>query len=355
MKKNLKLVLFIVIISAFLFIFFEGISSTLIALKDVFNPLEKEGEEVHTKFDGELGWINIPSFENKNLFGPNIYFKTNSQGFRNTNDFSIKVPKDKTRIICCGDSFTLGYGIDNEHTWPDQLTSIDKNIETINMGQVGYGIDQAYLWYMRDGKKFDHNIHIFAFITEDLYRINMDKFSFYKKPMFKLENNELVTKNLPLSRYSSQVIKIKEYLNRIDQFRTYDLFQRIENKIYSLANKEDIRRDDKELRKITLRIFEKLNEVNKQKNSTLIIVHLPEYYECFEFENKSAVWRKWLSDELAKREIIFIDLTHDFKNISPNKLETFFLKDSLHYSNEGNKFVAGVIYNKLKKLKYLEN
>ena len=28
------------------------------------------------------------------------------------------------------------------------------------MGQGGYGIDQAYLWYKRDGTKLDHDVQI---------------------------------------------------------------------------------------------------------------------------------------------------------------------------------------------------
>ena len=51
------------------------------------------------------------------------------------------MPPGKTRIICSGDSFTLGFGVDNEHTWPQQLAARNANLETVNMGQGGYGAD----------------------------------------------------------------------------------------------------------------------------------------------------------------------------------------------------------------------
>ena len=65
--------------------------------------------------------------------------------------------------ISSGDSFTLGYGVNNEETWPTAFSKLDERFETINMGQGGYGVDQSYLWYKRDGLEFDHQIHLFAF------------------------------------------------------------------------------------------------------------------------------------------------------------------------------------------------
>src|SRR5271157_4803646 len=117
---------------------------------------------------------------------------------RNNADFATKVPPGKTRIVCSGDSFTLGNGVDNDHTWPQLLASRAKNLETVNMGQGGYGADQAYLWYKRDGVPLDHNIQIFALISPDFYRMQHSSFNGYGKPMLTVENERLVTTNVPV-------------------------------------------------------------------------------------------------------------------------------------------------------------
>src|SRR5262245_36434568 len=78
-------------------------------------------ERRHTKYDPELGWVNEPNVDIPDMYGPGIYLRTNGQGFRNNHSVSPAVPAKKARIICSGDSFTLGYGVDNDHTWCSRL------------------------------------------------------------------------------------------------------------------------------------------------------------------------------------------------------------------------------------------
>ena len=158
------------IVVTLVFLICEGLSSTAFVAYRIFlrKPL---AERLHTGYDETLGWINLPNIYIEDMYGPGIYLKTNGQGFRNNKDFSPRTPNNKSRIICSGDSFTLGYGVDNDHTWCQLLVSINGRLETVNLGQGGYGIDQAFLWYKRDGSKLDHDVHIFAFITRDFVRI----------------------------------------------------------------------------------------------------------------------------------------------------------------------------------------
>ena len=89
------------------------------------------------------------------MYGPGILLKTNPQGFRADHDTASASARRDVRVICSGDSFTLGYGVDNDHAWCQRLAAIDPRLETVNMGQGGYGIDQAYLWFARDGDSLE--------------------------------------------------------------------------------------------------------------------------------------------------------------------------------------------------------
>jgi len=118
----------------------EGLASYLLFTRDalITTPL---AERLHTQYDPDLGWVNIPDINIPDMYGPGISLRTNSQGFRNDYNFDKSIPAGKKRIICSGDSFTLGYGVDNQHTWCQQLAALDNRIETVNMAQGGYGLD----------------------------------------------------------------------------------------------------------------------------------------------------------------------------------------------------------------------
>ena len=55
----------------------------------------------------------------------------NSLGLRDI-EHTIKKEKNEFRILCLGDSFTEGYGVDFEDSWPRQLSRIfeEKGVST---------------------------------------------------------------------------------------------------------------------------------------------------------------------------------------------------------------------------------
>ena len=348
--KHLKTILFILISNILLFIALEGFFSTVLVLRDTVSAVYHAPERRFTKYDELLGWSNIPNFEVKDIYAPGVYLKTNSQGFRNNKDFDIKIPEGKIRIICSGDSFTLGHGVDNDHTWCELLSKINKKLETVNLGQAGYGIDQAYLWYKRDGRKLEHNIHAFAFTTEDFDRMKYNKRTFYSKPMLKLVNGDLKLCNVPVPRYSPPFLRLAEHMQRFDEFRFYQFFKRVTKKIYSQKNIKDTAFDS-ETKAIALKVFETLQKFNEEKKSKLILVYLPSDEDYTDYQPDTDLWRKWLKAEMARRNILFIDLYDDFLQVPFAKAVSLFRKNDCHYSEEGNKFVSEALY---KKLVYLD-
>src|SRR5271166_2773158 len=196
-RRTAALVVYNIAATLVLLLVLEGIASVYYVFREAFvSP--PVAESLYTEYDRDLGWVNLPNVYLPNMYGRGKYLKTNSQRFRNNEDFPQQVPPGKTRILCSGDSFTLGFGVDNDHTWPQLLATRAPNIETVNMGQGGYGADQAYLWYKRDGVKLDHDIQVFAFIVDDFRRMQALTFIGYGKPILVVENGQLVTKNVPV-------------------------------------------------------------------------------------------------------------------------------------------------------------
>ena len=66
-----------------------------------------------------------------------------------------------------------------------------KRLETVNLGQGGYGVDRAYLWYKRNETNLEHDIVVLAFISDDSWRMESDTFFGYGKPYLTIRDGEL--------------------------------------------------------------------------------------------------------------------------------------------------------------------
>ena len=121
--------------------------------------------------DAELGWIprkNIRGVHNrKGSFSTT--FRTNSNGFRDK-EYELEKPKDVTRIIVIGDSFTWGYGVNDDEIYTERLETMLPKTEVINLGVTAYGLQQEILHFKREGLKYAPDIVILGFCLNDIYR-----------------------------------------------------------------------------------------------------------------------------------------------------------------------------------------
>jgi hypothetical protein len=349
----------------------EGLASYALTVRDIVAtyPL---AERLHTKYDSELGWVNEKNVDIIDMFGPGIYLRTNSQGFRNNHDFEIAVPDGKYRIVCSGDSFTLGYGVDNDHTWCQLLATFDPRLETLNMGQGGYGVDQMYLWYKRDGAKFEHEVHLLAFITSDFNRMQSDTFLHYGKPLINIENGKLVVKNVPVPRRPYDLIfwLTDNALPHLGGLRTVELLTRVGRKLRfapdTAASKETIERIAEErmerTQKVLVKIFEDLKHLSAESSAKLVLVYLPtrgDYEDKVsgtDIVSDTDIWIKFIEKESQDLGIPLINVVSAFRSLPRSRTESMFIWAGQlkyahaggHLNDQGNKFVAEVIYQGLK-------
>jgi hypothetical protein len=346
LPKFIFVSLYNIIAVLLIFLLVECLSSTGIFIYNNYKNLGL-AEKRYTEYDELLGWISMPDIYIKDMYGPGIYLKTNEQRFRSNNNFSLLPALNKVRCICTGDSFTFGFGVDNDHTWCQQLVSMNSKLETINMGQGGYGVDQAYLWYKRDGQKLNTDILIFAFITNDLKRMNSDKFLGFGKPMLKLQDGVLVTQNVPVPKPFSVSLNHKRLI--IANLSSI----RILNKLFYQIFWGRAQQDDNQTREFALRIFQYLTKINQVKNINTVFVYLP--LETDYRDNESDPWRQFIHAEAAKHNLLFIDLVDEFRKLPPQYIDQLFFGEGLikyshatgHYTDEGNLFIARIIYQKL--------
>ena len=344
--RNLALAAILILLGLVLL---EGISSWFLFLRDIARTSRAAvAERVHTRYDELLGWVNVENVSIDNLYGEGRSLRTNSQGFRADHDYGVSPPPGKLRIICSGDSFTLGYGVDNDDTWCHILTRLDERLETVNAGQGGYGIDQAYLWYKRDGTRLQHDVHLFAFITADFWRMRYRSFHGYGKPFLELRDGELVVENVPVPRQAFYAPWFARNIQILDRLRTVQLLRS-----FLPAAGDPQLPSAAATREVMMKVIEELETLNRSQKSLLVIVFLPTQIDYASDESLNL--RRFLGRELNRRQIVFLDLIRDIRELPPGELGSLFITDESathgfaagHYSVKGNEFIARLIRERL--------
>lgn len=324
----------------------EGISSLVMfgyAVSGRGLPEEVPTERGWTKYDPLLGWVSIANLHEEDMFGRGGFVRTNAQGFRKARSIGVQVPPGKIRVICSGDSFTFGISVDDDHTWCELLASRDPRIEPVNMGQGGYGIDQAYLWYKRDGNVLQHDVLIFAFTTDDFYRMESPTYFGYGKPILNIKNERLVVENLPVPRRKwylpRSTLDTARMIEAVRQLKSYEVAMRVRRRLTGYDVGEDHSIHDHTW-DVTLKVFESLQEMCDAKKSALVLVYLPAAKDTLTWMSQKSYWRDRLTAESKKRNWVYVDLMPELRRLPAEQSETFFAQGAGHYSEAGNQWVA---------------
>jgi hypothetical protein len=170
--------------------------------QEYFRATLKEG--LYHKYDELLGWTILSSRQNSEY---GLYFSS-AEGLRSPSP-GVKLADQSasTRIALIGDSYTFAQDVSFEESWGYQLERhLGKDYQVLNFGVMGYGIDQAYLRYMKEVRPWHPDVVIFGFIEHNLDRA-MGVYSFltfprsfspYAAPRFVMQGGKLVLLNTPL-------------------------------------------------------------------------------------------------------------------------------------------------------------
>jgi hypothetical protein len=338
------------------FLLLEGLCSTAIVASELWSPLRHRtlyGRAI--QYDGQLGWVSVPNFYSKDYYAPGVYLRTNSLGFRSDQEFTQKIPDGKFRIICSGDSFTFGDGVANDKTWCQRLEAMDTRFQVVNMGETGYGADQMYLRYVREGSRLDHDAHIFAFINDDLRRMQLNALGGYGKPVLKLRNGELATENVPVPRRPSFLRWFALKPNPLREFRSLAFLSSLAERLVPAQVAAFSNGPTEDQAQVLDTMFKDLQAIENDK-SLLILLYLPTRVADYETGGVSLAWRTWIRTECAKRGILFIDFVDDFQKLPVTMKDGLFIWPGStqyfaevpgHYDDQGHNWIANELYERL--------
>ncbi len=176
----------------------EGSASLVLFAAGVLHPRSSDARG-HTTYDSLLGWSSIPGLSDPDYYGRGIGLRIGRAGFREPSAANAH-SAGKRRVVCLGDSFTFGHGVADSAAWCARLAQGNPGLETTNMGQVGFGLDQDLLWFRRDGRALEPDILVMAFIKADLSRIQSREFIGVPKPWLTVDHDSILVHGVPVHR-----------------------------------------------------------------------------------------------------------------------------------------------------------
>jgi hypothetical protein len=319
----------------------EGMAGLAIFARSLLSsrPLAEEG---HTEPDTLLGWINLPNVNRPDFYAPGVGLRTNGQRFRHQGELAPRPPSGRRRVVCSGDSFTLGYGVDDADTWCARLGVLDVSLETVNMGQGGYGLDQAYLWYLRDGLPLHAAVHLFAFITADFDRMARKHFTGNPKPQLVRDGDSLRVTGVPVPRPGLGPFMFR-LRGAVRALRIFQVINRLSHGPPATdPPKSSEERATWEIARVALR---DLARRDSAKGTELLVVLLPVQGD---YGSKPEMLRRWLHEAAGRGEFQLLDLIEPFQRIPADSVDAMFIQDGAlafrgaagHYSRAGNAWAA---------------
>jgi lysophospholipase L1-like esterase len=161
-------------------------------------------------FDAELGWRNRAGGRGRMIFLPDFdhEIRINVAGLRDR-DFDAGRASGKRRILCLGDSFTWGMGVEAGETWPKVLERALPGAEALNAGVNGWTTSQELLWLRREGLAYRPDAVVVAFYVNDFFENGEGSSGFYARPLFLLDGGRLLLTNVPVSQPEAARVRVR--------------------------------------------------------------------------------------------------------------------------------------------------
>ena len=300
-------------------------------------------EEKHAQYDEELGWVNIPGKRIEDHYGPGKTITINSQGLRGLQENDAD---DVFRMICLGDSFTLGYGVDDRETFPYFLNEkLPESTEVVNMGQGGYSVGQSYLWLKRLSPELKPDLVVCVFITEDFRRLNTERTANgFGTPQFEVRGNRIEVNNIPVP----QKLAPGTTLPATQAFsRSLQTHSTLAKTLKSLIASETIDEEEQALY-LGAHVLLEIQKLCQKMDCGIVVALTPTLPEVFDMSAaiKYQQYSSVLNEFLTQKGIPFRDLSPAFDS---SIARAYFLDESFHhYSPQGNRVVAEALHEWIK-------
>lgn len=268
----------------------------------------------------------------------------NSQGLRD-NEHTVQKLSDTLRIIALGDSYTFGWGVELNESYPKLLESYlnkksGQKYEVINFGMPSHNTMQEARLLEIKAINYNPDIVLIGYTSGD----PECPWDFCSKDLKKATNKAYERKwAVPFNYKTKKFLLQRSYfLNFLSE--KYNIF------LYNLKIRRDynyisvsLHKKDSPTWKSVQDSFEKISEVAKKNNSKVVLVIFPE----LNFISSSGYLHKDIHEQIAeearKYNFYILDLEPYYAKFDPNSLMIDPEADS-HPNAIANKIAADAIY-----------
>lgn len=330
----------------------------------ILELLNENGQSHREVLDNNLGWRYRPGYQK----GEDII---NSQGLRSGRNYALKPEAGVLRIAAFGDSFVYGNEVGTSDAWPSQMEEACPQLEVLNYGVGGYGVDQAYLRYASEGAQYAPDIVLIGFVSDDIRRlVNVyrrfidDREWPLFKPRYILESDELHLIPNPFPD-ASDYLKIVADPSLVTRVGRYDEWYQpviYENPLYDLSstirlsvavgtriqrkyfNRYSIWEGERlsahsEAFKIQVALFKKFADSVRYRHAQPQIVFFPTKDDIVGVRSGKVTAYALLALELDRLGIPYIDVMDGFSQKPQEAVDSWFMPGG-HYSQRGNQIVS---------------
>lgn len=317
----------------------------------------------------------------ENTRSPCGWFIINSIGARDEREFAKGVPEGKFRVLAFGDSYAAGEQLPQWETWTRRLEERGDSLEVINFGSPGFGMGQSYRFFLRIREKLDCDLALMNFVPfADLYRdVNVLRYlpnrwhSYKPLARYVVEDGELRLVRSPYRDLADMLAKnpdgpSEELLDHLERYDPFFLREYYENSLllrcsvfYRLFRSHQyqkekgavfaaVHRPDSEAMRVSLAIFEAMNEAAGKDGAELMVVLHPAEYGAAAYREGKGFHDNWdgISRALEDRPYRFLDLMPFFLELPESEIDAGI--DGTHYGPKLAEHVAEALWTEIEPM-----
>ena len=317
----------------------EGGASSIVFIRDAWTKRTRSSLPPYATLDTLLGWTSRAGFADPDAFGKGVGLAINAQGLRGARALTDRAPAGVVRLACSGDSFTMGVGVDDAHTWCAQLETDMPGVQTINLGQAKYGLDQVRSRFERDGVKFAPAVHVVALTQAELERALTDDVDGVPKGLLALENGHVALRGVPVVAPSGPTLLAASLARAFDDLRMVRLVRRARRPTANADVQANWSLFDGAIAAMQAR--------ERQRGTTLAMAYLPGLADLG--AGSSELVRKKLAESARAHGVMLVDLTLPMRKLRADSQDLAFIATAPagttsalvgQYSNIGHRWVA---------------
>lgn len=154
-------------------------TNPFMAIQTVYSPIRKNvlGEQSNSPLKYYYEFQPGITFTERTYWSEDhSTYTINRDTLNSVRDYDVEKKSNVYRVVTLGDSFTMGFYVDTEHTWPSRLEQLlNQHVsqcrqyaaaEVINLGMGGYDIEYEVERFRLRGQKYNPDL-LFWFVSDN--------------------------------------------------------------------------------------------------------------------------------------------------------------------------------------------